>query len=171
MKRIYIILIISILIVILGITIYILNENNKNEEKILAVNFNTSELVKSIIENEYISKDMNINSMQNITELEINSIYNIDNNLLNQFSGLIPMINLSADEILIVEVKNINDIEEIKIKFKEKSEHIAKKFENYLQKEYLLASNPLIYSKGKYVIFAISDNNNEIKSIFENEFK
>ena len=170
MKKTYLILILVVIIILIGVTIYIINKSNLDEKNLLLINFKTEDLINSIVENENIKKDMNALTMKNITELEMNNMYNIDIDLLVQYSGLVPMINLSADEIIIVEVKDSNDIDSIKLKFKERADEIAKNFENYLQDEYELAKNALIYSKGKYVIFAISDNNNEIKNIFENKF-
>ena len=170
MKNIYIILVVSILIILTGITIYILNEDKKSKE-MFEINFNIKDLINNLIRDENINNDINIDSMQNITNQDINNVYNIDNNMLDEFQGYISITSLTADEILIVKVKDIENIEIIKEKLKKRAESIAENFENYLPAQHSLAKNPLIYSKGKYVIFSISDNNSKIKTIFEEEFR
>ena len=159
-----------LIIIITILIIYTFNENKKENEKILSVNLNTKDLINIILQEDSIKKHMDINSTQDITEVEMTNIYDIDLNLVEQYYGKVPTVSLSSDEIIIIKVKDVKDLTIIENKFKQRAKEVSDNFENYLETEHSNAKNPLILKKGKYIIFAINDNINEIKNIFENQF-
>ena len=165
------IIIATIVIIILLFVVIACSIKLKEEKRLLTINFDTKETVLNILNNEDVKLSIDFSTLKEITVDEINNIFDIDSQIIEEFYGEIPTVSLSADEIIIVKVKDNSDIKNVEEKFKLRAKNIASNFKDYLEKEYVLASNPLIYSKGNYVIFAISDNNNKIKEIFEEKFK
>lgn len=167
-----IIILISIIIAI-GVTFFIAMYYKKEYEKvakILLVEIDTDILIEEILNDETIAKEIDGDSLVEIDDENYSLLYNIDTDLLESYYGKMPMISLKANEFVVVKVKDIESISIIEEAFRNRASDIASNFKDYLETEYEISSDPLIYSKGKYVIFAISSNTDLIKDIFESNF-
>lgn len=169
-KKIIGIIVIIVIVISIMVTIFCMDVYKKELEKILLIEIDVESKMEEILNNEKVSKEIDKETLVLINEDIYASLYDIDLNLLESYYGKTPMIGLKSNEIVIVKVKDVNDITIVEDKFRKRAENVASNFENYLENEYEIARNPLVYSKGKYVIFAISSNNEIIKAIFENSF-
>jgi len=159
------ILIITIVIlVILVIVAIVLNVYSKDDYS--NVNINTTDIMNNI--STTLGSDMP--SMMQLDEEQVMDEYDLDIIKLENYIIKIPVMNIRADEIAIIKVKDINDIEYTKNKLKDRLINIENIFKNYLQDQYDLAKNPLIISRGKYILMSISERNDEIESIFKSYF-
>ncbi len=158
-KHLKITILITISIIMLAtIIIYLKSDNYAN------VNIETDYIINSIT-NE-LGNDMP--SMIKLDDEQVINEYKLDISKIADYIIKIPMMNIRADEIAIVKVKDINDVNYIKNKFRERVTIIESTFKGYLQEQYELTKNPLIISKGKYVLLSISDRNDDIQNIFNN---
>lgn len=130
------------------------------------VNVQTSEIMNNIsttLENEFLH-------MIELDDFAVNSTYGIDTEILENYIIKVPIMNIRADEIAIVKVKDIKDVDNIVKKFNERVTTVQKTFENYLDEQYDLAKNPLVINKGKYILMSISEKNEIIENIFNSYF-
>lgn len=130
------------------------------------VNAQTSEIMNNIsttLENEFLH-------MIELDDFAVNSTYGIDTEILENYIIKVPIMNIRADEIAIVKVKDIKDVDNIVKKFNERVTTVQKTFENYLDEQYDLAKNPLVINKGKYILMSISEKNEIIENIFNSYF-
>jgi hypothetical protein len=123
-----------------------------------------------IMNNIMTKLNSDIPSMIQLDEEEVENKYNIDILKIENYSIRVPMMNIRSDEIAIIKVKDIKDIDYVKNKFNERIKAIQDTFEEYLEDQYELAKNPLLVSKGKYVLMSISDKNDDIVKIFDDCF-
>lgn len=108
--------------------------------------------------------------MMDVNEEDFKTIYDIDISKLDSYSAKMPMMNVRVNEVVIVKVKDKNDIENVKAKLKTRAESVEKTFEMYLVDQYEIAKSPLITSKGNYVIMTMSDKKDDIEKIFNTYF-
>lgn len=162
-KKLLIIIITIILFIITVVAVkYFFIDKDKNIDPKMSVNQMQDEILK-----------LYGNDMPNMTSLDdigLKEIYNIDISSIDSMNIQIPMINIRVNEISIIKVKNSSDISFIKDKFKQRAEKVASTFENYLSDQYEIAKNPLIKSKGNYVIMIMSDKKDEIEKTFDSFF-
>ncbi|MEG1705788.1 MAG: DUF4358 domain-containing protein [Clostridia bacterium] len=109
--------------------------------------------------------------MMDVTKEDFTTIYGINLDKLDNYSAQMPMMNIRVNEVVIVKVKDIKDVEEVKSKLKTRSEAVAKTFETYLADQYEIAKAPIITSKGKYVLMTISEKKDDIEKIFNSYFE
>jgi hypothetical protein len=162
-KKLLIISITIILFIIIAVSVkYFFIDKEKNIEP----NINVSQMQEEILK-------LYGNDMPNMTSLDdigLKEIYNIDISNIDSMNIQIPMINIRVNEISIIKVKNNSDISFIKDKFKERANKVASTFENYLSDQYEIAKNPLIKSRGNYVVMIMSDKKDEIEKTFDSFF-
>lgn len=108
-------------------------------------------------------------NMAELTEDDIVNVYNIDPTKLEDFSANIPLMNVKANELAIFKVKDTKDVAEILAQVKVRSENAMNAFDHYLPDQYEIAKNYTVVEKGNYVLFIISEQADELVTIF-NEF-
>jgi len=157
---------IVILVTIVVLSILILLAMTFLKDDYSFVNVQTSEIMNNITTT--LEKDFP--PMLELDDLAVIETYGIDVEILENYIIKIPIMNIRADEIAIVKVKDIKNIGNILKKFNERVVTVQKTFENYLDDQYSLAINPLVVTKGKYVLMSISEKNEIIENIFDSYF-
>ncbi|MDF2866191.1 MAG: hypothetical protein K0R72_1009 [Clostridia bacterium] len=158
-KRLVIVIIILVILVISSIIIFFREDYSK-------VNVKTIDIMDNICE----TLDEDIPNMIDLTEEELKNNYNIDVDKIEEYVVKMPIMNVRANEIAIIKVKNIRDIGYIKDKVNDRIKNIQDSFDGYLQDQLVIAKSPLIIVKGRYVLMSISESNDTIESIFNSYF-
>jgi len=78
-----------------------------------------------------------------------------------------PMINLVADEIMIIKVKDAEKIPAIEEGLKKHVENVALSFENYVPENYEIVQNHIMKTKGNYIFLAISKDAEKAEVVFD----
>ncbi|MDD2376078.1 MAG: DUF4358 domain-containing protein [Clostridia bacterium] len=160
------ILIITILLLIIIIIVFVVFITYFKDDY-SNVNLNSSDIMNDISLN--LGNDMT--PMILLEEQQVKDTYDIDVLKLESYVIKIPIMNIRADEIAIIKVKNIRDIEYVKSKLKFRLRNIENTFERYLQDQFELVKNSLIISRGKYILMSISDRNDDIENTFRSYFE
>jgi len=92
--------------------------------------------------------------------------YRIDSEMVDEFTLKTPAINLMANEIAVIKVKDANDIDTVKKGMEQRAEDVQKMFESYLPEPYKHAQNYKIATNGNYVLFIISESADELEKAF-----
>lgn len=158
-KKLVIIIIILVILAISAIIIFCREDYSK-------VNVKTIDIMNNISE----TLDEDIPNMIELSEEELKDNYNIDVDKIEEYVIKMPIMNVSADEIAIIKVKDMKDLEYIKSKVNGRVKNIQDNFDGYLQDQLILAKSPLIMVKGRYVLMSISESNDTIESIFNSYF-
>ena len=163
MKKKFLIIIIAILIIlIILVLIYVKYFKNDYPD----VTLSTSDIMTDMVT----KLGNEVTPMMTLDEQQVKDIYDIDALKLENYVIKIPMMNIRADEIAIIKVKNMKDVEYVKNKFKIRVKNIQNTFEGYLEDQYELAKNSLIISLGKYILMSVSDKNDDIETVFKSYF-
>lgn len=106
-----------------------------------------------------------------LSEEQMQNLYNIDPAKLEDYSVHIPMMNTKTNEIAIFKVKDAADVENVKAAIETRAENVMKPFEHYLLDQYEQAKNYKIVVKGNYVLFLISDSADELLKVYDSFFE
>lgn len=131
------------------------------------VNVNVIDIMNDISSN----LESELSPMTDLDDSNVSENYNFDLSKVEAYAIKIPLMNIRADEIAIIKVNNKRDIEYIKNILMQRLKTIENTFDEYLQDQYELAKNPLIIIKGRYILMAVSDKNEDIENIFNSYFK
>ena len=109
-------------------------------------------------------------AMMELTTDQVKEIYNIDPEMLEEYAIRIPMMNVKTNEIAILKVKNEADVPKVEEALKQRAENVQKQFETYLPDQYENAKNYQLVTKGNYVLFVISEQADELISVYDTFF-
>lgn len=162
-KKISIILVIFLLIlVIAGICIFVILNNNKNESKNIPVNISLEELNKKIEE----SGKYDISKMQVIDKGYAISTFLIDEDKIQDIIGKSPIINTKSAMYVVIKTDE-NNLQEVKMSLESYAVEYENQWSTYLPDQYELAKNREIGIKGNYVYMIISENPEEIVNMIK----
>lgn len=112
-----------------------------------------------------------LSSMRKGDSKALKRYYGLNSNDLEEFSLYLPSSTMDVDEILIVKVKNKNQIESIEDSMDGRANKQLESFKDYAPQQANLIENNEISVKGNYVIFTISKDAEEIKDKFKEAIK
>lgn len=144
MKKYIGIVIILILVIVVGVIV--LNNNTKN------VKIDINKLSEDVIQNVVFEDEMNEASSKTVSK-----IYGIDNAVSQK---VYMSSGATAEEIAIFEFQNKNEVNEALNKVNNRIEEQKESFQNYVPKEIKKLNNPIIETRGNYLIVCITDDEN-----------
>ena len=110
-------------------------------------------------------------ALMELSEEELQNLYNIDPAKLEEYSVRIPMMNVKTNEIAVLKVKDAADVADVEAAIKTRAENVMQSFEQYLPDQYEIAKNYQIVVKGNYVLFVISDRADDLIKVYDNFFE
>ena len=108
--------------------------------------------------------------MMEVTGEQVQEIYNIDPEKLEDYAIRIPMMNVKTNEIAILKVKDVADVPAVEEAVKQRAATVQQQFETYLPDQYENAKNYKLVTKGNYVLFVISDQADELVAEYDRFF-
>lgn len=93
--------------------------------------------------------------------------YGIDTELLESYSVNMPMMNVTATEIAVFEVKDEANIDAVKAGIEKRQKALEEQWQSYLPAQLELVQNYKVAVKGNLVLFVISENADQIVENFE----
>ena len=117
-----------------------------------------------------INDDVDISNMVESDSDKLEKLYDIDIDKVDNFKLYTAKTNIEANELLILKVKNEEDIGDIKEDINDRIESQTNSFKDYLPDEYFLIEKHVLKSNGNYIIFIISEEAEKIESLFDKSF-
>mgnify|MGYP003423233135 FL=1 len=108
--------------------------------------------------------------MMELTGEQVQEVYNIDPEKLEDYAIRIPMMNVKSNEIAILKVKDTADVPAVEEAVKQRAATVQQQFETYLPDQYENAKNYKLVTKGNYVLFVISDQADELVTEYDRFF-
>ena len=108
--------------------------------------------------------------MMELTDEQVQEVYNIDPEKLADYAIRIPMMNVKSNEIAILKVKDEADVPAVEEAVKQRAQIVQQQFETYLPDQYENAKNYKVVTKGNYVLFVISDQADELVTEYDRFF-
>lgn len=161
MKR--IIYIIGIVILVIIATLFYMNTSSIEESKDIIIDIN--KLAKDIKE-----QNMFDDSLEIIEEEVIISNYNFEKEKIQNVVSYIGT-GATAEEILILESNDKNNIESLKEKINARLKDRKEAFASYLPNEVYKLENPVLITKDKYIILCICNNAQTMNKYLEKTLK
>lgn len=153
------------LITVLGLMLAACSNNTDDSGGTLEPSLSTEEMVDEML------KVGEQPALMALDAEEVEDFYGLDVEKLEEYSVHIPMMNVKTNEIAIIKVKDEKDVEEIENAVKQRAEDVQKQFEHYLPDQYENAKNYKLNTKGKYVLFIISEDADTLVDVYERFFE
>lgn len=121
---------------------------------------------------DQIIKDLQFAMMGDMTGDSISDVFYLDSNkYVDEGIFKVAMMNVKAADFAIIKLKNEADYDTVKTALTKRAEDVMANFEFYLQDQYENAKNYQIVRNGKYVLYSISHDQEQILKIFESYVK
>ncbi|MEW9094119.1 MAG: DUF4358 domain-containing protein [Clostridiaceae bacterium] len=120
---------------------------------------------------EKIKDEVESSPMVELKEEEVKEKYYVNPDIIEEFVVQIPLMNVKADELAIIKVKDEKNVDEVVEGIKKRAGDVQKTFETYLPDQYENAKNYTLKNNGRYILFIISEDSEKIESIFDGYFK
>lgn len=153
-KKILIIGIILVVIIVLGINFFFTNRDEN-------VQIDMQKLSEELINSQIFEDDLS-----QVDKDTIIKKYNFTSEKIKDITSYVGT-GATAEEILILEMIDKNDIEETEKIIETKIEERKADFQNYLPKEVFKLENYNLDNKGNYIILCISNDYSKAKDIID----
>ena len=147
-KKILIILVVILIVVVLGAGIYFIL-NNRSENKSLDVELAGQTLANNTPFNEMATMDITIE--------ELNTIYGINTENVEQVVGKMPMMNVQASMYVLIQAKD-GTVDTVRAELDEYAKQYEEQLSMYLPEQYELVQNRKVGTIGNTVYMIISEN-------------
>lgn len=147
-KKILIILVVILIVVVLGAGIYFIL-NNRSENKSLDVELAGQTLANNTPFNEMATMDITIE--------ELNTIYGINTENVEQVVGKMPMMNVQASMYVLIQAKD-GTVDTVRVELDEYAKQYEEQWSMYLPEQYELVQNRKVGTIGNTVYMIISEN-------------
>lgn len=103
----------------------------------------------------------------NMDDTMLMDTYGIDPALLESYVAYMPLVNVSATEISVFELKDESSAEAVKAGIQKRVDSLLEQWERYLPVQYDLVKDHKIVQNGNFILFVISEHNDTIVNRFE----
>ncbi len=144
-------------LVILALILFFILFFNINRD----VEIDLQTLNKEILENG----DFNNSNTKEINIEYINNTVGIDSKYIEEYIGIIPLVDISASQYIVIKTNSKTDAEIVFEKLSNYGETLEKSWNKFLLSQQQLVANRKIGIKGKYVYLIISENAEDIENL------
>jgi uncharacterized protein DUF4358 len=120
---------------------------------------------------EKIKQSVDVSNLNKGDKDKLKRLYDVDDNEIEDFILYTAQSNIEADEIAIIKVNKDEKIADVKNKISKRLEEQSASFKDYLPDEYYVIEKHVLKTKGKYILFTISEDAEKIEDIFDECFK
>ncbi|MGH4122175.1 MAG: DUF4358 domain-containing protein [Clostridium sp.] len=118
-----------------------------------------------------VQKVSDLSPMEKGNKTKLRKLYSISTTGLEDFALYAPKNNMEANEILILKVKNQDDIDGLLENIESRIEKQSSSFKDYSPDQYELLENHNLEVKGKYIILNVSKDVDKITNAINESFK
>jgi len=142
------------------IVVFYITGCKKNDD----VDISPEQIAKKVI------TELQIENMSEVTEKNLSAHYNISIDKLSDFSVYITNDDEKIYDVAVFLAKKADDIPSIKAAISERTSHKATVLDTSKSTNLEILHNNVLETKGLYVFFAITENSQKARSIFEEFF-
>ncbi len=113
-----------------------------------------------------IKSEIEFPEMAEIDKASLNGYFEIKTEDIEDMAYIIAGGGATADEVLILKMKDSTNINDIKTKVEARKKMQTELFESYSPEEMPKLKSSIVEAKGNYVFFAITNDNTKAKKIF-----
>jgi len=118
-----------------------------------------------------IKQSVDISTLEEAEYVKLKKLYGISKSEIDEFVFYRAPSNVKAEEILIIKVKDANQVENVKEKIDKRIARQAASFKDYLPSEYFLIEKSVIKVNNNYILLAVSKDSSKIALTFSESFK
>ncbi|USG67897.1 DUF4358 domain-containing protein [Brevibacillus ruminantium] len=116
---------------------------------------------------EHIKQAVNLEEMKQGDMAKLQKLYHIAPEAVEDFILFTSSSNVRAEELLVLKVKDLNQVDDVKENVQKRIEAQTLKFRDYRPEEYQLMEKHVWKVNGKFVLFVVSKNAEQIEHAFD----
>lgn len=120
---------------------------------------------------EYIGQAVSLDGMKQRDLEKLQGLYPIEAEKVEDFVLYTSSSNIRADELVIIKVKDANEVDGMLASIQKRIEAQTAKFQDYLPEEYYLIEKHVLKTKGRLILFVVSDGADRIEEAFDKALK
>ncbi len=117
-----------------------------------------------------LSADIEVATME-ADETILQDIYHLDMNQVEEAKAYMAMMNVHADDLVIVKAKSEDDAKAVEESLKQRNADSAQTWEQYLPEQYELVQNYKLERRGNYVFYTVSSKADDLLAKFQSYFE
>ncbi|WP_051998257.1 DUF4358 domain-containing protein [Lysinibacillus fusiformis] len=135
-------------------------------------NQNTSDKLPAAIEiGKQMQQAINLEEMKQGDQKMLQKLYGLPMDEVESFVLYTAPTNIKADEIVVIQVKDLKHINSITEKMTHRIATKSKSFQDYLPEEHFLIEKHILKTNDHYILLAISKDANELVKVFDKALK
>ncbi|ODV56470.1 DUF4358 domain-containing protein [Lysinibacillus fusiformis] len=135
-------------------------------------NQNTSDKLPTAIEiGKQMQQASNLEEMKQGDQKMLQKLYGLTMDEVESFVLYTAPTNIKADEIVVIQVKDLKHINSITEKMSNRIATKSKSFQDYLPEEHFLIEKHILKTNDHYILLAISKDANELVKVFDKALK
>lgn len=142
-----------LIVILMNIVLFTIGCSKKREVSLEEIESNIVNTIK-------------IDNMEKGNQKSLRKIYGINPDDLDEFIIYIPKSNMEVEEMLILKVKNKENIDNIKENIEDRVDRQIKNFDGYGIEQVESLNEYKFKIKDNYILYAVSEKNEEIKELF-----
>ncbi len=107
----------------------------------------------------------NLPAFMELTDADLKDFYGMDPEWLTAYSCNIPMMMVHASEFFVAHVKE-GQMDNVKAAIEARKESLDAAWSMYLPAQYELVQNSITVENGNFILFAVTEHTDSIKTIF-----
>ena len=129
-----------------------------------------AEVVANIAKEFIETNGENLPALMELDAEMLKDVYGVDPEWVTAFDCRFPMMNVHATEIFVAHVKD-GHMEDVKKAIEARKESLDMTWSMYLPAQYELVQKSETLTSGNYILFAVTEQMDSIKTIFEKSAK
>lgn len=120
---------------------------------------------------EHIRQAVDLDDMLQGDVEKLQKLYRIEAEKVEDFVLFTASSNVKADELAVIKVKDANEVDVILDNIRQRIDAQSAKFQDYRPEEYALVAKHVLKTKGRLILFAVSDEAARIEAAFDEALK
>ena len=136
-----------------------------------AGNGEATEELTAVEVGEYIGQAVSLDDMKQGDLERLQRLYHIEEGIVEDFVLFTAASNVQADELTIIKFKDRNDADSVLASIERRIEAQSAKFQDYRPEEYYLIEKHVLKTKGRLILFAVSEEADRMAEAFDEALK
>ncbi|MDT9717885.1 DUF4358 domain-containing protein [Paenibacillus sp. ClWae2A] len=116
---------------------------------------------------EYIGQAVNLDDMKKGDLNRLDRLYQIDAESVEDYLLFTAVSNVKADELLIIKVREEKNLDFVLARIEQRIDAQLDKFRDYRPEEYYLTQKHVLKRTGRLILFAVSEEADQIEQTFD----
>ncbi|GIQ70404.1 DUF4358 domain-containing protein [Xylanibacillus composti] len=134
-------------------------------------NSGASEELTAVEVGRYIQQAASLDDMKQGDWEKLQKLFHIEAEKVEDFVLYTASSNVKADELAVIKAKDANEVDTLIENIQKRIDAQSVKFQGYRPEEYYLIERHVLKTKGRFILFAVSEEADRMEEVFDEALK